>query len=45
MNQEIIDIRWGTCNNFLLRNSNILIRNITRIVVNQKYIKTSLAPY
>ena len=44
MNQEIIDIGWVTCKNFLLHNSNIFIYNITRIVVNQKYFKTSIIP-
>ena len=42
MNLGIVNIGWLTHKYFLLRNKNIFIFNITSIVVNQKYFKTSL---
>ena len=45
MNQGIVDIGWVRYKHFLIRNINIFIFNITRIVVNQKYFKTSLSPF
>ena len=40
-----LDIGRVICEKFLLRNRNIFISNITRIVANQKYFKTSAPLY